>query len=1020
MDDEEQSTPDFERPPEWNYSPSGNDGPQSNANMNPGPSFGGSGNKDESANNLNPAQRAFANKNSNSMQRQGSSGDSSKYGGNSINKNVKNMKNAGELAANAAAGNAVGAAKKGLELAKDNPELVKKLIKKEVGRRIGVPLAIVGSVVLLIIMVFMSVGGPSGPLDTYTAQSSAWSANIGIRSVLVRRSLLDQTRLFTDPKCTDEPVYCRLTNGISENEVKTIRSQMGLALSDSDVVKSTNSSGEESYYLKRIAFAGSDGQPEYADGSNYGEKLRTNNNLLAPMSRITSSASIFWRSPRAVDRFHLYNAMRTNPYDENATTQDPLIKTMRDYIYRGSNDYMATGTTSLDTVIDSAAEAMQSKLGESGPPATIIANTSLMDKTETMSGVNTQIDADATKKAALAVYDGLDTKEKVCAFVNAFDANNYNMKSTKTQQLIRYAGHFLTMADAKKTGAVTSQQVDVVSSITTRKSTVEDSIGKTADLAEGRILISQAKVDLPAGLGGFARFSTGGNPNLLYINNIVGKLNDNSDISSSMRLFSTQDLLNAGGDCTKLPQPNSQQLTYMRLVMGEYLVPQFVLNKAGAQAPDPLNDPEAGYGVGNALSAGTGALASGIGRGIGLEALKQGELSEAVTAANLMATTPTTTKDNNSIGADSYRNDLCNDRTITGYHLATDMFCNIQWGWLDSVLLDPSYAPRKVVNYLRTNQDYPVGSPCYQDTDQDGINDVDPSSKACTDAPEEMRTKVSHIDAAGDVKTERYLDFMLWCIQDDKPIIDQKKFGENQYGIASAPYCAVKRDDIFRFFRLYVFDTNILDAEDLSGEGTLGRVSGVQLNATTTPATGGVIVPASDGSTCAPNTADYGMQQGYQNGTMVPIHTCGITDWPSNFENSQRQNIVEVNAKISGPAAQMAAALKAAASAGGWSYTASLGFRTYQQQDCIYRYYISGIRGCSDYVTRPPAASKPGFSDHQMGFSIDLPTGYKCSSPTLKQSVQANQWLNANMASYGFSRNAGCKDYGHFTNKGGG
>lgn len=165
---------------------------------------------------------------------------------------------------------------------------------------------------------------------------------------------------------------------------------------------------------------------------------------------------------------------------------------------------------------------------------------------------------------------------------------------------------------------------------------------------------------------------------------------------------------------------------------------------------------------------------------------------------------------------------------------------------------------------------------------------------------------------------------------------------------------------------------------------------------------------------CPSGTVNYGAQAGYKNGTKYTINTCGITDWPSNFANSQGKYVVEVNSKIAAQTRDMARAMKAA----GKMVNTSLAFRTYSQQSCLYNYYKTGVRGCSPYTSRPSAASAPGYSNHQMGYSIDLPTGYTCSSPSFKSNIAANQWLNANMGKYGFSRDVGCSDYGHFTNKG--
>lgn len=179
-------------------------------------------------------------------------------------------------------------------------------------------------------------------------------------------------------------------------------------------------------------------------------------------------------------------------------------------------------------------------------------------------------------------------------------------------------------------------------------------------------------------------------------------------------------------------------------------------------------------------------------------------------------------------------------------------------------------------------------------------------------------------------------------------------------------------------------------------------------------------VPAGDPGVCPEGTKNYGIQDGYERGVKKEITTCGIIDWPSNFANSAGERVVEVNSTIAAQTAAMAAALKAHSQANGnYPYVASLGFRTHEQQACIRKHYETGVKGCSPYNSKPPAAAREGYSNHQMGLSIDLPTGYNCSSPYYKVSIKANKWLDLNMSKYGFKRDVGCGDYGHFTNKGG-
>ncbi|NCU31059.1 hypothetical protein EOM57_04615 [Candidatus Saccharibacteria bacterium] len=184
------------------------------------------------------------------------------------------------------------------------------------------------------------------------------------------------------------------------------------------------------------------------------------------------------------------------------------------------------------------------------------------------------------------------------------------------------------------------------------------------------------------------------------------------------------------------------------------------------------------------------------------------------------------------------------------------MFCNIQWGYTQEVLLGSSYSPREVIGYLRRQTDWPTGSACYSDSvinanirikGPDGYNDPGvETSGACLKAQKEGLEKVPHIDENGSVSTQRYRDYMSNCIESDKPIIDEFNWGENQYGSQSAAYCALNPEEIFRYFRLFVFDTNILDADQKSIDDTLGGAPNalVANNTGSGGSSGGVFTPS--------------------------------------------------------------------------------------------------------------------------------------------------------------------------------
>jgi hypothetical protein len=250
--------------------------------------------------------------------------------------------------------------------------------------------------------------------------------------------------------------------------------------------------------------------------------------------------------------------------------------------------------------------------------------------------------------------------------------------------------------------------------------------------------------------------------------------------------------------------------------------------------------------------------------------------------------------------------------------------------------------------------------------------------------PDEVRQYLSgDIDEeTGDPKPDSNLEIWMTTCLDGKT--DQAVNCK-----INGPGISAEDSKRFAYYALYTVDHQI--QKDMDDEDTASTDSG----ASTGTASG----------KCPANTKDYGTKQGYLDGKEIDINTCGIVDWPANFANSAGDKIVEVNATIAQKTADMAAALKKT----GYNYTASVGFRTNEQQQCIFDYYTTGTRGCSMFTSKPPKAANAGYSNHQMGYSIDVP---------LAKGSKADQWLNTHMSEYGFSRDVS-GDYAHITNKSG-
>ncbi|NCU30619.1 hypothetical protein EOM57_02335, partial [Candidatus Saccharibacteria bacterium] len=328
---------------------------------------------------------------------------------------------------------------------------------------------------------------------------------------------------------------------MSQEEIDKLRRQE-IIIEDSDIAGSG-----DGMYLKQLRYRDTaNTEIRTTNKSDFAEKYREDSFLYEKIERVTSSGSIYYRSPRSVERFALYGATRNNPYDEDATNVEVLVKTFRETVFGQSGKVQELGY-GLNGPIDTRASEIQSSMMQSGVPETITANTTAFDTAGSDGIIQKQIDSDPTKTAVLSAFDGLESKEKVCSFVFGIDAMNFNIKLTKARALAKYGGHFLTMADANKVGAVTSHHVALINGIQAAKSEDTDSYKLAFDQSEGYLLVSQGLIETDRKLGGLTRSTSGGNPSLLYLNQLLGNLNFATPVegATSDPFYTTSDLKKA-------------------------------------------------------------------------------------------------------------------------------------------------------------------------------------------------------------------------------------------------------------------------------------------------------------------------------------------------------------------------------------------------------------------------------------------------------------------------------------------
>lgn len=102
-------------------------------------------------------------------------------------------------------------------------------------------------------------------------------------------------------------------------------------------------------------------------------------------------------------------------------------------------------------------------------------------------------------------------------------------------------------------------------------------------------------------------------------------------------------------------------------------------------------------------------------------------------------------------------------------------------------------------------------------------------------------------------------------------------------------------------------------------------------------------------------------------------------------------------ATLSAKASQDFSRLYAAAQAAGQPFTVTSSYRSYYTQVDTYNYWVgvSGAAGADTYSARP------GYSEHQTGFVVDIASPDGCALDCFGSTSQY-QWMKANAATYGF------------------
>lgn len=650
---------------------------------------------------------------------------------------------------------------------------------------------IIGGVISAILALFgLGVGGGSLQAIHLLEMLNRWDMRIKDSPLSNRAKYINQKRYFTPPsECKGGPVKCRLHRGLSDNEIEKL-TKAGLS---PDIA--TDENGKK--YVRSFTVEGPDGKPLTINNDNFFEEAGRNPHLVRGLGEISKARSIATMGVGALRKIIQFRINVTDPLG-NAKDEKSLKRAWRQEMYGQTN-------LSANILSDPAAseelqkEATQEVAGEAGEsvfdkPIDAIPNINDFDVSEN-AAQNVMVDA-AGGGLKASVFGIASAPDKVCSAYDLVRGLDVGAKIYKSRALIRYAFLFLTIASQVKSGDAGPEQIGLLMNLASTPSVMPSSKGKVL----GDSAISKVLGDGLADPDSLARTTNGGTwaGRFTTLRSTIDKMGKSAGINprTDCRFIKGtfgQIILGVVGLATSIGSFGT--LAVVGIVggtaasvalstLGNYVVPMLQAYLGGRAAPDP-DDPEGGFGMGNAIVAGVGAFGAESGRANGLRPVKKDELSKMLADANAhehkmalienRGKNPFDLNDVDSIASklamtvmprlnsvsssaqtgimaalapwslvqgglsksvyaaddDPYGTQYCRDDDIEQLGLAADMNCNILYSESSQTMVSSQYDPDKVTTYMIDNGyvDPETGAPIkqeYKNFRADCIDDVTP------------------------------------------------------------------------------------------------------------------------------------------------------------------------------------------------------------------------------------------------------------------------------------------------------
>ncbi|HEX6258625.1 MAG TPA: hypothetical protein VFZ48_04040 [Candidatus Saccharimonadales bacterium] len=509
----------------------------------------------------------------------------------------------------------------------------------------------IGVIICIILFAFITLA-PAGMFLHLKEMGTRWMLKYQEIGVGRRASKLLKQSYFGDSKqCTDNKWKCRHNQGITDKELKKLE-RAGFAVTTEE-----RGNPKKKYVSKMEYDDPISGKRETINANNFVDAFKSRPGFRSTFGKVMTPKAYNLRSKSVVGKLVGKLGINRRGFAGDEKEREGIIKKMRNYLYARSNsdstkanidesEYNKEGKPALNVeqlegiAADLAAEAaaLNKEAIEKGvPPSSIPSAEGLLNgDTDTLTKIGSTVAEGAKGGAKGAVMGALAGVDAYCSIYQLIRTLSLMMKVYAGIQLLQYTHMYLTAADQLKDSKITAAFAAYIGSILLRASVKPESKGKTVSDSLAVSLLSGGKVSDNEAI---QRFTVGGGFKRVLdrVASILNTGNISPTICGKLNSPVGQIGLAVGGIISSILTGGFTGVAFGAAVgaakgivmgmVGQFAMPLIVQMAAGVVAPDPENDPEGGFGAGNAFVAGLVTLGAEVGKSSAQKPLTKAEVA---------------------------------------------------------------------------------------------------------------------------------------------------------------------------------------------------------------------------------------------------------------------------------------------------------------------------------------------------------------------------------------------------------